>query len=320
MRTCAAAALARSRGLPRAFAFWVLLAPSSALAQPDPAPLFGPEAGMPTPAADGAAGATAARTHRTLRANRALLHAAREQVLSAGAGKLRLNLFDDADFVATLERSAPTASGYTLSGPLDGVPFGRAVLVVNDGVTMGRVYTPAGNYSIRGTERHQSVERMPASPPGCAADSPTCPAARQGSVPHPHPHAEPPGPLGAGTEARPTGPLDPVRPEAAGDHALERQDKPVASAAPGSAAAEEDGVVDVLVVYPSFVRDLEGGYGAMLAIIDLDFATANEAYAASGIELRVRVAAAVEVEYGKFLESAMVPAIARVTKWEEAPG
>ena len=169
--------------------------------------------------------------------------------------------------------------------PLDGVPFGRAVLVVNHGVTMGRVYTPAGNYSIRGTERYQSVERLPAAPPGCAADGPACPAARQGSVPHPHPHAEPPGPLGAGTEARPTGPLDPVRPEAAGDHALERHDEPDASVAAGSAAAEEGSVVDVLVVYPSFVRDLEGGYGAMLAIIDLDFATANEAYAASGIEL-----------------------------------
>lgn len=201
------------------------------------------------------------------------LAALRSEVLAEGAGRLRLNLPNGVEQVARLERSAPTASGYTLSGPLEGVPFGRAVLVVNEGVTMGRIYTPEGKYRLEGTDGLLAVEPMAPQPRHCET-------------------VEPP----AGLAMVPNGPVEPGRQPSAASARSKREGTSVPADVDGSG----NSVVDVLVVYPSFVRDMEGGYARMLAMIDLDIATANEAYAASGINLRVALAAAVEVEYDRF--------------------
>ena len=258
-----------------------------------------------------------------VRANRDLLRAVREQVSSVGAGKLRLNLLDDVDLEATLERSTPTASGYTLSGPLDGVPFGRVVLVVNDGVTMGRVYSPEGNYSIRGTSSLQTIERMPASPWRCVTAHPEGEELARGDS-HPHgSHADAKGAhrhygtgpdvgapaitasvLGAPSVAAPTRGFNLAAgmADSGGGSVLQTKASPAAA----ESDTDDGDVVDVLVVYPSFVPEVESGYANMLALIDLDIATANEAYAASGVKLRVELAAAVEVEYDWFLERTIV--------------
>ncbi|MCY3792960.1 MAG: leucine-rich repeat domain-containing protein [Gammaproteobacteria bacterium] len=208
--------------------------------------------------------------------------------------KLRLNLLHGVEHLATVERSVPTASGYTLSGPLDDVPFGRAALVVNGGTVMGRVYTPQGNWAIRTVAAMQVVEPMEGEPWRCGLEAPadaewTSDGAAQPLDEHPAHHAHGAAelsPRGGDAEGRP-GP-QPRRP---------------AGSTRKSAAANDGDVVDVLVAYPSFGREIEGGYGPMLALIDLDIATANEAYAASGVELRVELAAAVEVEYDWFLET-----------------
>ena len=92
----------------------------------------------------------------------------REAVESGSRANLRLNLLHDAEFDAVIERSAPTSSGYSLSGPLSGVPFGRMVLVVNDGHAMGRVYTPEGLYVIRTAGSMQTVAREEPAPLRCA--------------------------------------------------------------------------------------------------------------------------------------------------------
>ena len=94
---------------------------------------------------------------------------------------MRLNLFHDVEFAATIERSTPTASGYSLSGPLDGVPFGRVVLVVNGKHTVGRVYTPEGVYAIRTTGAMQTVERVEPEPLRCEA---VTPPDDEGLLPH----------------------------------------------------------------------------------------------------------------------------------------
>ena len=232
---------------------------------------------------------------RLARVDRGQLDALHEQLVSAHEAKLRLNLFHDVEFEASLERTAKTASGYTLSGPLEGVAFGRVVLVVNDGIMVGRVYTPEGNYSLRGRGDLLVVERMLPSPRHCLTLTP--PAAGGLNI------GEKVGP--AQQQMHQMGTTQPVRPVGMDTVVPERSRDPTQSrlATIGSDTADKGNVVDVLVVYPSFARELEGGYGPMLSLIDLDLATANEAYAASGVDLRVELAAAVEVEYDRFLEA-----------------
>ncbi len=64
---------------------------------------------------------------------------------------LTLNLFDDVVFSVVVERTAPTASGYSLQGRLDGVELGTMTLVVNGAVVAGTVRTPQATYRIRST-------------------------------------------------------------------------------------------------------------------------------------------------------------------------
>ena len=233
---------------------------------------------------------------RIARVDRGRLDALQKELADGRQARLRLNLFDDVEFEATLERRAETGSGFALSGPLEGTPFGRVVLVVNDQLTMGRVYTPRGNYSMRGAGDLLTVERMAPQPRSCVTlTTPDLPAGLAGGF-----RKSP-----ALSENRSIGALRSSRGDGAGTVFANgvSTGTPNESNAKGSNASGDGRVVDVLVVYPSFVRDLEGGYAAMLSLIDLDIATANEAYAASGVNLRVELAAAVEVDYDRFLES-----------------
>ena len=283
-----------------ALAAWALLLPSAALAQAGAASLFTTDAGAPVGGtAGGAAIEEPARIGRSriAQVDHARLGALHESVASGRPGQLRLNLLNGVEHRVTVERSASTASGYTLSGPLDDVPFGRAVLVVNGGTVMGRVYTPEGAWSIRTAGAMQVVEPMRMEPLKCAAAPPADDR------------------VSLADAKRPTAMFQPVR--SAGPAGAEGgTPAPVAAK---SASVDDGGVVDVLVAYPSFVREFEGGYATMLALIDLDIATANEAYAASGVDLRVELAAAVEVEYDRFLETVHLEdrSLGRVP-WREA--
>lgn len=93
--------------------------------------------------------------------------------LRDGAAKVppergRLNLFEGTEFDWIVARSAATASGYSLSGPLAGVEGGTATLVVNGGMAVGSAWTPEGAYRIRTVGRTQIVERVePSRAPRC---------------------------------------------------------------------------------------------------------------------------------------------------------
>ena len=297
----------------RSIAAGACLLSSSALAQSDGVSLFTTDAGTPAAISAGVAAepGAAMRRDRIGRVDTEYLGALRNEVAAGRSGKLRVNLFRDVEHQASIQRSTSTASGYTLSGPLDDVPFGRVVLVVNNGRTMGRVYTPQGNWSIRTTGAMQTVEPLAPTPLRCGLE------------------AEPPEDEMAARET----PERQVLHFDGGSDALRRRRNPSAGATPAvrgtrlvsppglgrpsnadagvpkarfappvassdAVVASDDGdVVDVLVVYPSVVRDIQGGHGRMLSLIDLDIATVNEAYATSGVKLRVELAAAVEVEY-----------------------
>ena len=305
----------RSRRAIAALVALAVVVPLGSIAEARGASLFSTEAPA---AADAVANGSSAdgSAHpldsRIARVDFEELGAVRESVAAGRSARMRLNLFRDAEFEAVIERSAPTANGYSLSGPLPGVPFGRVVLVVNGNHTVGRVYTPESSYAIRTTGRYQTVERIAPEPLHCeTVTPPAVSAASNGGT-----ATRAPVPLdGKVSELKPGQTGEPLarrsgRAGAGGNGALSR----------AAAQADDGDVVDVLVVYPSFVREIEGGYEVMLAQIDLDLATANEIYAASGVGLRVELAAAVEVEYDRFLDGTVTkePNLVPTQTWRDA--
>ena len=84
----------------------------------------------------------------------------RDKAVEGRPSRTRLNLFESAEFDWTVVRSAATATGYSLSGPLSGVEGGTATLVVNGGMAVGSAWTPDGAYRIRTVGRTQVVERV----------------------------------------------------------------------------------------------------------------------------------------------------------------
>lgn len=170
----------------------------------------------------------------------------------------RLNLFADASLAAVFKRTERTASGYTLTGHVEGRPHSTVVFAVNDDVMAGMVWTPGTVYSIdalgdAAVIRAASSEAFGECLTGRQADQePNQPTPRWQHQPLP-PHSETP--------------------------------------------PDDGSVIDVLVVYPSVVRRSQGGHRFMRTVIERDVALANEAYRASGATQRLNLVAAVEVEY-----------------------
>ena len=193
------------------------------------------------------------------------LAAARAEVARGRPHHLRLNLFADADFGAVFERTAPTASGYTLTGRLEGDPLSTVVLAVNGGLVAGTVWGADGFYAIRGGVRGASVRQLdPSRKEPCGGGVP--PSTSRGASPAPEAGAPAAGRAGAWS-------------------------------ADATAPVDDGSVIDVLVAYPRYIREHQGGHRAMRVLIDHDLATANEAYRVSGAAQRVALAGVVEVDY-----------------------
>ena len=199
------------------------------------------------------------------------LEAARLGAEGRGAARLRLNLFADAKFDAVFERSTPTASGYALTGRIKGEPLSTVVLAVNGEWVAGTVWSPSGRYAVRplggGVAEVRQLDPSALGRCGLGADA-----------------AE--GPTGLSPEAGPPG----VRRPPTG--AVSAKSASVSEAFP----PDDGGVIDLLVVYPSFARRSMGGHHAMRALIDSDVALANEAYRGGGAMQRLNLVAAVEAK------------------------
>ena len=199
------------------------------------------------------------------------LEAARLDAEGRRPHRLNLNLFADAEFEAEFERSAATASGYTLTGRLAGQPLSTVVLAVNGERVAGTVWSSGGRYAVRplggGVAEVRQLDPSSLGRCGVGAD-----------------FAE--GPAGQPTlEAGPSG----VRRRPVG--VASAKSVPLSEAFP-----EDDGsVIDLLVVYPSFVRRSVGGHLNMRALIDSDVALTNEMYRASGAVQRLNLVGAVEL-------------------------
>ena len=196
------------------------------------------------------------------------LESARLGVEGHRPARLGLNLFADAAFEAVLERSAPTASGYTLTGRLEGDPLSTVALAVNGEWVAGQVWGLEGRYVIHplsgGVAEVRQVD--PSSQGRCGLG-----VAPEGFAPPPR---------GASPNA---------------GSARVGQAPPQASTAADAFSPDDGSEIDLLVAYPSFARRSAGGHLAMRALIDSDVALTNEMYRASGAAQRINLVGAVEL-------------------------
>lgn len=194
------------------------------------------------------------------------LAAARAAVAGADApgatsppATLPLNLFDEVVLSGVVERTALTAdaTGYVLSGRVDGVDGGTWRLLVYDDVVLGTVTTANETYAIRtvgGVHVISQTERTTLPPPDVVLPPP-------GDLPEPSPDAG---------SALPPPAADPA------------------------ASADDDTIwiVDIAVVYTpeaaSGAARLHGDAG-IRGLVGMMIDSANEAYRRSGALLRLRL-------------------------------
>ena len=214
---------------------------------------------------------------RSARMDVGRLAAARRDVERGSPTRLNLNLFADAEFEAVMERTAPTASGYTLTGRLAGDPLSMVVMAVNGDHMAGTVWSSRGVHSIRATGGVAEIRQLnPAASGRCGV----------GEVP---PTAWPDAARGPQAHG------SPLAPQARTDHSVFA---PKAASRTANAAQSDDGdVIELLVVYPPFVRRHQGGHQAMRALIEQDVAVTNEIFRDSGAAFRIELVAAVEADY-----------------------
>ena len=97
---------------------------------------------------------------RSARMDLGQLSAARMDVERGSPSRLSLNLFANAEFEAVIERTAPTASGYTLTGHLADEPLSMVVVAVNGEHVAGAVWSSRGFHSIRATGTAALVRQL----------------------------------------------------------------------------------------------------------------------------------------------------------------
>ena len=79
------------------------------------------------------------------------LSAARRDIGEGRPVRLNLNLFADAEFDVVMERTEPTASGYSLTGRVVDDPLSTVVVAVSGDAAAGKVWSHGAVYTIRST-------------------------------------------------------------------------------------------------------------------------------------------------------------------------
>ena len=126
---------------------------------------------------------------RSARIDIGRLSAARRDIGEGRPVRLDLNLFADAEFDAVMERSAPTASGYTLTGRLAGVPMSTVVLAVSGDAAAGKVWSQGAVYTIRSTGGAALIREVdPSALPHCEGPA-TPPAVPKAAIQVEYPSA-----------------------------------------------------------------------------------------------------------------------------------
>ena len=246
------------------------------LAVDTPGGLFVAAEGAP-PVLPGALIDTSTLRVRLVEVNRELLQTAR---VTAGAyrarsrvpPRLRLDLFEDRTFDVVVQETGPTSAGYWLGGHLVGDEVSDVTLVVNRGIVVGTVRATSGVYRMSTVSdgvlavRQVDSDRLLRGPR---------PPVRSAASP---------------ADSR----IQPVMPPAIMPPAAPRPERNVTDVPGGP----EDGArIDILAVYTPTATALYGGPDEIKAELDLAIAEANQAYANSGVALRLNLVFATEVSY-----------------------
>ena len=85
---------------------------------------------------------------RLVRIARNELANVRDHVASRGTGRLLLNVDAQLELGVSVERTAPTRWGYSLSGRIDNPTVGFVTLVVHDEAVAGAIWTPDASYEV----------------------------------------------------------------------------------------------------------------------------------------------------------------------------
>ncbi len=176
-----------------------------------------------------------------------------------GTQRFVINLFDDAAYVAEVDRSdAEEAGRFTLNGHLEGVDGSYFILTYNQGAVSLTVYHPASGYfdiEPAGDGQAKVSEFKP------------------GNLPHlTHGMLYPDGEMHVHTDSMP-------------------MDMPMAKVAASTS------VIDILVVYTAAAVTGSGGDAAMRARIDKAVAEANNAFINSKIDTRLNLVRAQQISY-----------------------
>ena len=230
---------------------------------------------------------------------------------------LQLNLFDDVAFEGLVQHAEPTMSGHVLSGVLKDVSPSSMTIVVNDGIIVGEVHTPAAAYIIRTAAdgRHFVREVALASRDldvaGCGTDLRDL---REDWEPHPVDGALDLDDEHLGDDTLSLPSTSDLEPEASRDTlagsglsgSADREEPAYAGTSGAIASAcmsggeELPGVVDVLVAYTGAAKSDAGGSSQIRASIDLGVGITNAALRNSGgVGVTIRLVGTTEMAYSE---------------------
>ncbi len=170
---------------------------------------------------------------------------------------ITLELFPDVTIFAAFDRYDPNRDGVTWVGHVEDVPMSTVTLVYSGGEMAGSIVTPTALYQIR-----------PA-PQGAAAGSGRLHVVSQ---------------IDQDRFMREADPIEPVL----NDAELAASDTPMTDPAD---------VIDVMVVYTAAAAAHAGGRGSITNLINLAVSETNTSYANSGVEQRIRLVHAAQVDY-----------------------
>ena len=120
--------------------------PARSLPAEDAHPEAGPSGGVFPEPSD-----SAELRSRAARMDLGRLAAARRDIGEGRPVRLNLNLFADAEFDVVMERTEPTASGYSLTGRVVDDPLSTVVVAVSGDAAAGKVWSHGAVYTIRST-------------------------------------------------------------------------------------------------------------------------------------------------------------------------
>ena len=235
----------------------------------------------------------------------AQLGAAAERALNRPAGTetqmpLTLNLFEDVVLRGVVEHRVPTASGFAITGSIEGVYASTMTIVVNDDIVVGEIHTIDTAYILRTVGDGRYVVRE--------VDLATRQSADDDYVAFPNSASERLDLLqgdGIDDGMLPDATPPPVRqdgfPRSRGRDPDSNVDNTARALSSTCAAVGEErsDVVDLLVAYTTAARNEAGGARRIRAGIDMGVAYLKAALKNSGAQVGVRLVGTTETSYAQ---------------------